>query len=156
MPKSYLWELLVRRVYEGHLMGHFGVRKTIDIWMITTFSCTWREMLKGYVRSVLLVIKINLEFYLMNYSMYPYLRNLGLTYLRTIFWAYLSKKGRDYVFVAIDKFLKITHFIPYYKTHDATNIMDFFFKEILCLHGILRTIVFDWDIKLISYFWKIL
>jgi hypothetical protein len=33
-----------------------------------------------------------------------------------------SKRGRDSIFVVVDKFFKITHFISSHKTDDATNI----------------------------------
>lgn len=67
-----------------------------------------------------------------------------------------SEKGRDFVFVAIDRFSKMTHFIHCHKTNDATNLVYLFFKEIMHLHGVPRTIVLDCDIKFFNYFWKIL
>jgi hypothetical protein len=44
-----------------------------------------------------------------------------------------TKKGRDSIFMVVDKFSKITHFFPCHKTDDATNIADLFFKEIVRL-----------------------
>jgi hypothetical protein len=48
------------------------------------------------------------------------------------------------------------HFILYYKTDDTTNITDLFFKEIVWLHSVPRSIVSDRDVKCLSYFWKVL
>jgi hypothetical protein len=38
-----------------------------------------------------------------------------------------SRKGMNSIFIVVDKFLKMTHFISYHKTDNTTNITDLFF-----------------------------
>ena len=156
LPNCSLRELYVRESHGGGLMGHFGVAKTYAIlkehfyWpnmkrdvervcsrCVTCTQAKAKARPQGLYTSLPVPIApwvdICMDFV------------LGLP---------RTKRGRDSIFVVVERFSKMAHFIACHKTDNAPLIAELFFKDVVRLHGMPRTIVSDRDTKFLSHFWK--
>ncbi|XP_071933764.1 uncharacterized protein [Coffea arabica] len=158
IPNCSIRSLLVREAHRGGLMGHFGVAKTLAI-LQEHFH--WPRMKRDVERMVAKCITCHkAKSKLQPYGLYSPLpvpkepwTDISMDFVLGL---PRSKRGNDSIFVIVDRFSKMAHFIPCHKTDDASHIADLFFKEIIRLHGMPRTIVSDRDVKFLSYFWKTL
>ena len=158
VPNSSMRELLVHEAHGGGLMCHFGVRKTLDVLHEHFFG----QKMKHYIERVYArcITSRQAKSRVLPHGLYTPLPIPSAPWvdisLDFVLGLPRSRKGRDPIFVVVDRFSKMAYFISCHKTNDATHVADLFFRKIVRLHGVLRSIVSNRDVKFLSYFWKVL
>jgi hypothetical protein len=65
-----------------------------------------------------------------------------------------SPRGRDAIWVVVDRLTKSAHFIPMKTTNLALDLVPLYMKEVVRLHGVPKSIFSDRDSKFVSKFWE--
>nr|GEW21750.1 RNA-directed DNA polymerase [Tanacetum cinerariifolium] len=158
IPLCSLREAIILEGHAGGLAGHFGRDKTLALHREQFY---WLKM-ESYVNRLLErcptchIIKTHSS----NAGLYTPLsvpvapwEDVSLDFVLGL---PRTQRAKDSVMVVVDRFSKMTHFVPCSKTFDASQVARLYFAEIVKLHGVLKTLTFDRDVKFVSHFWRTL
>jgi hypothetical protein len=65
-----------------------------------------------------------------------------------------TQSGYDSIWVIIDRFLKVAHFIPVKITYKGAKLAELYIARIMCLHRVPKKIIYDRGTQFTSRFWE--
>ena len=156
IPVRSTQDFLIWELHGGGLAGHFGITKTLqavearycwphlrrDVRKLVgrCSTCTIGKLTRQNARQYLPLPvpkspwqEVSLDFV------------LGLP---------RTRRQLDAILVVVDRFSRMAHFIACSRTTDAAHTARLFFNEVVCLHGIPRSIVSDRDVRFTNNLWK--
>ncbi|PKU63246.1 ATP-dependent DNA helicase RecG [Dendrobium catenatum] len=156
IPKSSWRQHLIQEIHGGGLAAHAGRDKTM---LQMTAKFFWPHLRKDVTKFVeRCSVCQNFKGGGQNTGLYLPLpvpdsiwEDLSLDFVLGL---PRTKKGNDSIMVVVDRFSKMAHFVACKKTFDALNVAKLFFREIIRLYGVPRSLTSDRDVKFIIHFWR--
>ncbi|KAD4384563.1 hypothetical protein E3N88_24731 [Mikania micrantha] len=158
VPKCSLRDSIVLESHQGALAGHFGRDKTLKLLHERFY---WPKMFADVTRIVDRCRTCHIaKTHHTNAGLYTPLpvpvgpwEDVSLDFVVGL---PRTQRQKDSIMVVVDRFSKMSHFIPCAKTYDASQIARLYFAEIVRLHGIPRSLTSNRDVKFIGHFWRTL
>lgn len=143
-------------ITELHQEGHIGRDRTLHLISSSYFWPTLRQDVERFVERC--VVCQQSKGHATNAGLYMSLP------VPTQPWTDISmdfvvglprtQRGFDFIFVVVDRFSKMVHFLPCKKTTDALHVATLFLRKIYRLHGLPLSIVSDRDSRFLGHFWR--
>ena len=155
IPNSKKIEVL-KLCHDSKLAGHHGVRKTFQLISKTYWWPSYRKDCKSYVESCHICSRAKANrrkpagllqslpcpprpWYSISMDMITHLPEVN---------------GKNSILVVVDRFTKMSHFVPCSETMTSAQLADIFFENIVRLHGLPSDIVSDRGSIFVSQFWS--
>src|SRR5512140_669450 len=155
VPEDNGLKIKIARSYHDHkVAGHFGREKTLELIKRNYYWPNMEAWIRNYVRSCDTCQRTKAG----QHARWGKLKPLEIPYAPWIeismdFIIELPKcQGYDRIWVIVDRFSKMAHFIPLKKTTAASLALEFV-KEIWRLHGLPKGIISDRDVLFTGHFW---
>ena len=132
-------------LHGGALRGHFGEGKTLALVKASFFWPKLERDIAIFVKKC--VVCIMAKTHGNNTGLYTPLpipnmpwEEVSLDFVLGLPRTQINKYS---IMVIVDRFSKMAHFVPCNKSNDASHVAELYFKEIVRLHGIPKTMISD-------------
>lgn len=130
VPDSSVRPLLLQESHAGGLMGHFGREKTYELLADHFYWPKMRKDVERFVQRCIICHKAKSK--LNSHGLYTPLpvpnapwEDISMDFVLGL---PRTKRGRDLVFVVVDRFSKMAHFIPCHKNDNVSHVADLLFR----------------------------
>nr|GFB52665.1 putative reverse transcriptase domain-containing protein [Tanacetum cinerariifolium] len=158
VPRHSIRLTIIQEAHEGGLAGHVGADKTVHILRSHFFWPKMSRDVEHFIRRCLPCHRAKGQssphglYMPLPVPVAPW-EDVSLDFITGL---PRTQRQKDSVMVVVDRFSKMAHFIACHTTYDAVQIANLYFKEIVRLHGVPKTMVSDRDVKFLSHFWMTL
>ena len=143
IPKCSMWDNVIKEKHYGGLSGYFGLNKILELIQRFYYWPKMQTDIKKFVENCLVCQRA--KGVSTNAGLYQPLpipnRPWECLSMDFVMGLPRTKTGYDSIYVVVDRFSKMAHFILCKTTNDASYIAGLFFKEIVCIHGFPLSIV---------------
>jgi hypothetical protein len=148
---------LLSEAHDAKISGHVGMTKTLELLRRQFYWPKMNSDVKSYVTSCMKCQSIKSS----NVHPQGLLQPLPVpeipweqVSMDLITQLPLSKNKNDAIVVFVDKLTKMVHMVPTTTTVNAPDLAKLFFREIVRLHGVPKSIISDRDPRFTSRFWR--
>jgi len=159
VPTLPLQLIILHEHHDSPTAGHLGFDKTLSSIQKMAFWPKLRNSVEEYIKSCDVCQRSKSSTRqpagLLQPLPIPTKRwqSISMDFITQLPTTYL---GYDAIMVVVDRFSKMSHFIPTKTSSTAVDTADLFFANIFRLHGLPESIVSDRDPRFISNFWRAL